>query len=674
MDIQSEIKQYDIMSFTTVRASGSTHGNHPRRCLWDICGKPSLQWVLEAVKDSGYINKMIVATEDDKIAEVAKGLGATIIHRPLWTSLDYPRDYSEGHFKRNKPRSLIHQKPTIYTDVKEYALYYLEKTENYVPDLILSADANRPLGTSETVKKVVESFFQDEEATGASTYFPLAPYIYIWNSRAKRVIPFYTTKFDRQEALRLYEIGPFGLAGIAEKSSSQGDKVAPVFISREEGLDMHNEEDLFYARCLMKKRLEKIENRKSAQDKNNTSNITDLQARKSPNLFVGMNCPWLYFSLRYNIIMRKTLKYRLFPTKKQKRVLQEHLNECRWLYNHFLEERKSAWEKEKKSINYFQQCNSIPILKKRHSSLNKVYSQVLQNVADRIDKAFQNFFRRVKQRQKPGYPRFKGLDRYDSFTYKQANFGWKIENNHLSLSKIGSIKIKLHRPVIGILKTCTIRKKAGKWYACISIEYEPKFLPKSKKAVGIDVGLENFATFSTGERIANPHFLKTEEKALAKAQRKLSKQPKDTPERQKAKKVVIRIHERISNRRHNFIHQETRKIINRLGIICIEKLNTKNMMQNHFLAKSIADVAWNQFAQVLASKAAEAGRKFIAIDPKNTSQICSQCGTIVKKKLSTRWHKCPICGLHLHRDINASRNILRLGLQSLDLNPRSSRL
>jgi len=369
--------------------------------------------------------------------------------------------------------------------------------------------------------------------------------------------------------------------------------------------------------------------------------------------------------------MRKTLKYRLFPTKRQKHILQGQLSECRWLYNYFLEERRNSWEKEGKSISYFQQCNSLPSLKKERHSLDMVYSQVLQNVADRIDKSFQNFFRRVKQKEKPGYPRFKGFDRYDSFTYKQASFGWKIKDNHLKLSKIGSIKIKLHRSIIGNLKTCTIRRQTGKWYACVSVEHESKPLQKNKKAVGIDVGLESFATFSTGEKIANPHFFKTEQKALAKAQRKFSKQTKESLQRKRAKKVVVRIHERISNRRHNFIHQEARKIVNRFGILCIEKLNVKGMMKNHFLAKSIADVAWNQFAQALASKAEEAGRKFIAVDPRNTSQICSQCGAMVKKKISTRWHKCLVCDLLMHRDINASRNILRLGLQSLGVSPRS---
>lgn len=376
--------------------------------------------------------------------------------------------------------------------------------------------------------------------------------------------------------------------------------------------------------------------------------------------------------------MIKSLKYRLFPTKKQQRLLQEQLDECRWLYNHFLEERKNSWEKDKKGIGYFQQCKNIITLKKERPSLNNVYSQVLQNVADRVDKAFQNFFRRIKKGDKKvGYPRFKGFDRYDSLTYKQAGFGWKIEDNCLNLSKIGFIKIKLHRSIIGTLKTCTIRKSADKWYTCFSVEYQNNPLPKSEKAVGIDVGLENFATLSTQEKITNPRFFKTNQKVLAKAQRKLSKQIKGSLERKKVKKVVVHIHERIANKRHNFIHQEARKIVDNFGVICVEKLNTKDMMSNqtkvfgHKLNKSIADVAWSQFANVLLHKAEEAGRQFVAIDPRGTSQRCSQCGIIVKKDLSNRWHDCPVCNCYLHRDFNASLNILTLGLKSLGLAPRS---
>jgi len=365
--------------------------------------------------------------------------------------------------------------------------------------------------------------------------------------------------------------------------------------------------------------------------------------------------------------MFKSFRYRLFPTKKQTTCMIQILEECRWLYNYFLEQRRKSWEENKKSLNCYTQIKTIPNLKKERPVLSNIYSQILQDVAVRVDLAFKAFFRRIKTRNgKAGYPRFKGKNRYDSFTYPQS--GFKITNNGLKLSKIGTIKIKLHRPIQGKIKTCTIRKtRTGKWYVCFSVECEPNLLPKNKNVVGIDVGLESFATLSSGEIIENPRFFKTDQKALAKAQGKLSKQKKGTLEWEKARKVVARIHERISNRRHNFIHQISRKIVNHFGIICVEKLNIKDMQKGNFrsINRGIADVAWGQFARVLASKAEEAGRKFIAVDPRNTSQLCSQCGAIVKKDLSNRWHDCPVCGCRIQRDVNAARNILALGLQGL---------
>ena len=363
-----------------------------------------------------------------------------------------------------------------------------------------------------------------------------------------------------------------------------------------------------------------------------------------------------------------TYKYRLFPTKKQQSFLNKALEECCWLYNHFLEKRKNSWEKDKKGISNFDQCNSIPALKKERPSLSSVHSQVLQNVATRIDLAFKAFFRRVKAgKKKVGYPRFKGQGWYDSITYPQV--GFMIEKNTLNLSKIGSIKIKLHRLIVGDIKTCTIRKQNNKWYACLSCKIEPKPLRKSKKAIGIDVGISTFATFSTKEKINNPRFFKIDQKTLAKAQRKLSEQAKKSPERKKAKRVVSRIHERIFNRRNNFCHQEARKIVNRFGIICIEDLSINQMKQGNFrsINRSIGDVAWGQFAQYLAYKAESANRQLIRVNPAFTSQDCSRCGYRQVKKLSDRVHYCSSCGFETSRDHNASLNILRLGLQSLGI-------
>ena len=365
--------------------------------------------------------------------------------------------------------------------------------------------------------------------------------------------------------------------------------------------------------------------------------------------------------------MKITHKYRLFPTKRQQTIFEKTLAECRWLYNHFLEERKNSWEKEKKSINYHTQTTSILKLKKDRETLTQVYSQVLQNVAVRVDLAFQAFFRRIKASEKPGYPRFRGVGWYDSFTYPQK--GFKIKNKTLELSKIGTIKIKLHRPIKGDIKTCTIRRQRSKWYACFSCKVEPQPLKKSKEAIGIDVGLENFATLSNGEKIKNPRFFKTDQKTLAKTQIKLSEQTKGSPERKKAKKVVARVYERITNRRNNFCHQETRKLINRFGIICIEDLSINKMRENNFrsINRSIGDVAWGQFAQYLDYKAVSADRQLIRVNPAYTSQTCSRCGYRQVKKLSERIHHCSSCGLGLDRDLNASINILALGLKSIGI-------
>ncbi len=355
----------------------------------------------------------------------------------------------------------------------------------------------------------------------------------------------------------------------------------------------------------------------------------------------------------------KCLKYRIFPTKSQETRLCKTLETCKDVYNSLLNERKYEFELHGTSPSRYDQQKHFPKWSKEFPEVGQVYSQVLQNVAVRLDIAFRAFFRRVKAGETPGYPRVKG-DGYDSFTYPQD--GFKIVEDTLYLSKIGTVKIVLHRPIEGRVKTCNVRRSGGKWFVCFAVEVEEDFLPVSTESVGIDVGLNQFAALSNGEMIANPRFFRKEEKALAKAQRKLSKQKRATKERRKAKKVVARIHERIANRRHNFIHQETRKIVNRFGLIAVEKLAVKNMLGNHCLAKSISDASWGMFRNVLASKAENAGRKYAEVDPRWTSQDCSGCKTRVKKKLSERVHYCPNCGLSLDRDTNAAINILNNGM------------
>lgn len=368
--------------------------------------------------------------------------------------------------------------------------------------------------------------------------------------------------------------------------------------------------------------------------------------------------------------MRFTFRYRLLPSRSQRTQLANTLELCRWVYNQTLAIRKNAWEQEKKSLTRYDTIKRLPAWKREKPALSLVYSQVLQEVCSRVDLAFQAFFRRVKTGADPGYPRFKGHGRYDSFTYPQTGFA--LQEAGLRVAKIGMVKIILHRPIQGKIKTLTLRRDAiGNWYACFACEVEPKPLPENKRAVGIDVGLENFATLSNGEKIANPRFFRRDEKELAKAQRKLSKAEKGTPERAKRRKAVQHIHQRIANRRKDFAHKLSRQWVHAYGLLVLEKLNGKNMLQNHYLAKSISDAAWSQLVQYIQYKAAEAGRECVRVDPNGTSQRCSRCGTRVKKSLSVRVHVCPVCGLEIDRDENAAINILALGLQCLGVIPRS---
>ena len=356
-------------------------------------------------------------------------------------------------------------------------------------------------------------------------------------------------------------------------------------------------------------------------------------------------------------------RYRLYPTKSQASQLAWTLETCRQVYNSLINDRKFQYEVHGKSPSRVEQCRALTTWKPAHPELSGVYSQVLQNITKRVDLAFDAFFRRVKGGETPGYPRVKGNGQYDSITYPQSGFGF--QQGKLRLSKIGNVAIRLHRPVEGNIKTCTVRIINSKWFVCFSCEVNPELLPPSNEQVGIDVGLKTFASLSNGENIDNPHFFRRDEKALAKAGRRQAKTKKRSPARKKANKVLSRIHERIRNRRHDFVHQTARRLVNRFGVIAVEKLNVKGMVKNHCLAKSISDASWSMFRSVLTNKAESAGRLIVAVNPAYTSQMCSGCGNIQKKSLSVRTHKCLGCGLILDRDTNAAVNIKSVGQHRL---------
>ena len=370
--------------------------------------------------------------------------------------------------------------------------------------------------------------------------------------------------------------------------------------------------------------------------------------------------------------MLKSFKYRLRPTKKQEKVLLAHIEECRLLYNQLVCARVQAWQKNKESLSRYEQTKTIPLLKQQRLAFKQVYSQVLQQVSTRVDWAFKAFFRRLKERaktgEKAGFPRYKGQNRYDSITYPQFSNGCRLDDKGLRMGKIGCIRIVQHRPLDGVPKSCTVTRTAtGKWFATISCDIgDISKKADAGSAVGIDVGLNSFAITSDGQTIANQRFFRKEQKTLAKAQRKwdaVKKRPKTDAVREKRRKVIARVHERIRNKRHNFAHQESRKMVNRHSFIAVEKLKVKKMQKNRRLSKSIADVAWSLFRHCLEYKAEEAGIGFKAVNPEYTSQDCSACGHREKKALSQRVHNCKACGYTADRDLNAAINILTLGLQ-----------
>ncbi len=288
------------------------------------------------------------------------------------------------------------------------------------------------------------------------------------------------------------------------------------------------------------------------------------------------------------------------------------------------------------------------------------YPQVLQNTSKRIRDAYHGYYARRKAGLKAGKPRFKSGRRYKSMTYPQS--GFKVEGDTLNLSKIGSIRIRLHRPLGGDVKTLTVKRMpSGRWYAVFCCEVEAPPREKPHRDVGIDLGLECFAALSDATRIENPRIYRGSERRLAHLQRSLSRKEKGSRNRMRARLRVARLHERVENRRSDFLHKASRAVADSYGTVYVEDLKIQNMVRNHRLAKSISDAGWGRFVRMLCYKEEESGGRVVLVNPYGTSQRCSGCGEKVVKSLSDRVHECPYCGLVLDRDLNAARNILEIG-------------
>ncbi|MEO8397174.1 MAG: transposase [Chloroflexota bacterium] len=366
--------------------------------------------------------------------------------------------------------------------------------------------------------------------------------------------------------------------------------------------------------------------------------------------------------------MRLTYKYRLRPTKAQKHQLENMLELCRSVYNATLATRKYAYERRGESLNYYDTAALLPLWKSLATDLKQVHSQVLQNVQLRVDLAFKAFFRRVKAGEAPGYPRFKGRGQYQSLTYPQCGNGVKLTGNALMISKVGAIQVHLHRPLKGKIKTVTLqRNTVGKWDVCFACEVQFDPLPVNTNSVGIDLGLKTFAFLSDRSRIDRQRWMKRDADTLARLQRKKEKLPLGSLDRAKTVHALQHAYQRSTQRRTNFAHQMSRKLVNTYQFMAFEKLDIQQMqgVGNTVINRGIADVAWGQFVRYTLYKAENAGRTVVLVNPRGTTQECSSCGEIVLKDLSRRVHDCPHCGLKIDRDLNAALNILGRGLASV---------
>jgi putative transposase len=415
----------------------------------------------------------------------------------------------------------------------------------------------------------------------------------------------------------------------------------------------------------------------------------------------------------------KAYKYRIYANKRTTEKLQWILDRCRELYNAGLQERRDAYDMHVKqhpgyydeetrkrlthelTTDYYEQKRELVDIKELRPEYQEIASHVLQDVIMRLKRAYDNFFRRVQNGEQPGYPRFQGKGRYDSFCYPDGA-GWKLEAKerpankkgivcvNLKLTKIGTVKLHLHRNLEGSIKTLAIKREGEHWYAVFTCEIgTPELFPISYEDVGIDLGVTHFAALSNGELIDHPRYFRCAEKKLALAQQALSRKKKGSHRGKKASRQVAKYHRKIANQRRDFHHKASRKLVNRYQVIVFEDLQVKNLTKaptpkqdeitgkylpngasaKAGLNKSMLDAGWSTFTNMVSVKAAWAGRTVIFVNPSKTSQTCPNCGTIRKKTLDERWHSC-LCGCELDRDTASAKVILDLGRKHLSVGTR----
>jgi putative transposase len=362
--------------------------------------------------------------------------------------------------------------------------------------------------------------------------------------------------------------------------------------------------------------------------------------------------------------MKKAYLYRLYPSDMQAALLQQQLDVAREVYNACLLERREAYRMAGLILNYYAQANQLKDIRRDRADVAAVNFSMLQAICRRAQRAYENFFRRLKAGQPAGMPRFKSYLRFNSITFPSYGDGCKLRHNRLYIQGVGVLKVKLHRAVGGPIKTLILKRVGQRWYVVLTCEVAVVPLPATGQAVGIDLGLAAFLMTDRGKPVEHPKPLHKAQARLRRAQRSLARKKRGSHRRAKQRRRVARLHEKIANVRRDFQHQEAYKLIVTFDVICHEDLAVKNMVQNHCLARSISDAAWGQFIAILVGKAEGAGRRTVAVNPRDTSQTCV-CSEPVPKDLAERWHHCPRCGLSLPRDQVSAMLIKTLGLEML---------